>query len=103
MKKLSAIEIDELMSSHLHDWTYDGKCLSRKLKFPDFVTAFGFMTAVALKAEKLDHHPDWSNVYNVVYIKLLTHDAKGITSLDAELASQVDTLYRVHSTGSHQV
>jgi 4a-hydroxytetrahydrobiopterin dehydratase len=63
----------------------DGK-LHISLKFADFVTAFAFMTAAAIHAEKLNHHPEWSNVYNRVEIDLTTHDAGGITELDFKLA-----------------
>jgi 4a-hydroxytetrahydrobiopterin dehydratase len=63
----------------------DGK-LHISLKFADFVAAFAFMTAAAIHAEKLNHHPEWSNVYNRVEIDLTTHDAGGITDLDFKLA-----------------
>ena len=63
----------------------DGK-LHIALKFKDFVTAFAFMTAAAIHAEKLNHHPEWKNVYNRVEIDLTTHDAGGITALDFKLA-----------------
>lgn len=63
----------------------DGK-LHREFRFGTFVDAFSFMTAVALVAEKLDHHPDWSNVYNRVVVDLSTHDVGGLSDLDFELA-----------------
>ncbi len=69
----------------------DGR-LHRELRFDDFVTAFGFMTSVAIVAEKLNHHPEWSNVYNRVTVDLSTHDAGGITDLDFELATRIDRL-----------
>jgi 4a-hydroxytetrahydrobiopterin dehydratase len=72
----------------------DGKSISRSFKFPDFVGAFGFMTKVALLAERADHHPDWSNVYNRVEIALSTHDAGGLTERDAKLAKAIDALLR---------
>lgn len=59
-------------------------------KFADFKTAFGFMTRVALKAEQMDHHPEWFNVYNTVDITLSTHDAGGVTTLDKELAEFIE-------------
>ncbi len=59
-------------------------------KFADFNAAFGFMTRVALKADKLDHHPEWFNVYNKVEVLLSTHDADGVTALDIELAKFMD-------------
>ncbi len=67
----------------------DGK-LHRELKFGDFVEAFGFMTKVAIVAEKHDHHPEWFNVYNKVVLDLSTHEVDGISPLDVELAKQVD-------------
>ena len=67
----------------------DGK-LHRELTFGDFAEAFGFMARVALWAEKLNHHPEWSNVWNRVTIDLITHDAGGLSELDVELAGRID-------------
>ena len=68
------------------DWAVvDGK-LARTFAFPDFVTAWGFMAQVALVAERLNHHPEWFNVYGTVRVELTTHDAGGLTELDLELA-----------------
>lgn len=64
--------------------------IRRTYKFPDFNAAFGFMTRVALMADKLDHHPEWSNVYNRVEVTLTTHDAGGVTALDVQLARFMD-------------
>ena len=69
----------------------DGK-LHREFKFGDFVEAFGFMSRVALAAERLDHHPEWFNVYNRVVVDLRTHDCGGISDRDFELARRIDTL-----------
>ena len=66
--------------------------LLRSYHFSDFKTAFGFMTAVALKAEQMNHHPEWFNVYNCLDVTLTTHDAKGITQLDLDLAAYMETL-----------
>lgn len=68
----------------------DGKSWSRAFEFSDFDQAFGFMTQVALAAAKLDHHPDWRNVWNKVEITLSTHDAGGITEKDAQLARAIN-------------
>jgi 4a-hydroxytetrahydrobiopterin dehydratase len=64
--------------------------IARSFRFKDFNAAFGFMTRVALMADKLDHHPEWSNVYNKVEVTLATHDADGVTELDVTLASFMD-------------
>ena len=87
----STEQITQLLSS-LPGWQFDGTHLVAKFKFADFTTAFAFMTRVAFEAEKLDHHPEWSNVYNRVEIKLNTHDAKGITELDIALAQKINTI-----------
>ena len=69
----------------------DGK-LHREYRFDGFAAAFGFMATVALVAEKMDHHPEWSNVYNRVDIALVTHDAGGITERDLQLAESISQL-----------
>jgi 4a-hydroxytetrahydrobiopterin dehydratase len=82
------------LSSTLPEWDYDGErdAIRRSFQFQDFVEAFGFMTQVALLAERADHHPEWSNVYNRVDIVLTTHDADGLSSRDVSLAKQIDAL-----------
>jgi 4a-hydroxytetrahydrobiopterin dehydratase len=78
--------------TELDGWEFkDGK-LHRKFKFADFVQAFGFMSSAALEAERMNHHPEWSNVYNKVKISLVTHEAGGITALDIELARKLNAL-----------
>lgn len=77
----------------LTGWTVssgDRPAIERTLKFADFNTAFAFMTRVALKAETMDHHPEWSNVYNRVTVLLTTHDAGGVTELDTTMARFID-------------
>lgn len=64
--------------------------ISRTFVFPDFNAAFAFMTRVALKAERMDHHPEWTNVWNRVEVTLTTHDAGGVTALDVEMAAFMD-------------
>jgi 4a-hydroxytetrahydrobiopterin dehydratase len=72
-------------------WRPDGDdAIARSLKFADFNAAFGFMTRVALWADKADHHPEWSNVYNRVEVRLTTHDAGGVTDKDLALARFID-------------
>ncbi|MBD0414090.1 4a-hydroxytetrahydrobiopterin dehydratase [Oryzicola mucosus] len=76
------------------EWTLaeEGCAISRTFEFRSFNEAFGFMTRVALAAEKMDHHPEWSNVYKTVDIQLSTHDAGGLTELDFKLAEKIDRL-----------
>lgn len=78
----------------LPDWQMcEGReAISRSFRFRDFRDAFGFMTQVALVAEKMDHHPEWSNVYRSVDITLATHDVGGLSMLDLELATEIDRL-----------
>lgn len=66
--------------------------LTKEFKFKNFVEAFGFMTRAALWAEKLDHHPEWSNVYRTVTVTLITHDCDGLSNLDVQLATKMDAL-----------
>ena len=70
----------------------DASGISRSLRFANFVEAFGFMSKVALLAERADHHPEWSNVYNRVDIRLTTHDANGLSARDISLAQEIDAL-----------
>jgi 4a-hydroxytetrahydrobiopterin dehydratase len=78
--------------ARLHGWSEvgDRDAISKKFIFADFNEAFGFMARVALVAEKLDHHPEWFNVYKTVEITLSTHDAGGLTELDIKLAETAD-------------
>jgi 4a-hydroxytetrahydrobiopterin dehydratase len=90
-QKLSDAAIRDALAG-LPGWTLAEGKLHREYRFPDFVAAFGFMTRAALVAEKLDHHPDWQNVYNRVVVDLWTHDAGGITERDLTLARRMDEL-----------
>ncbi len=78
--------------SGLPGWTLAGGKLHKDFKFSSFVTAFGFMTSVALVAESANHHPEWSNVYSRVSVDLMTHDAGGVTEKDVELAQEMEEL-----------
>ena len=71
-------------------WEVRGDRIARSFSFPDFVTAFGFMAEIALVAERMNHHPEWFNVYGTVKVELSTHDAGGITELDFELAEAMN-------------
>ena len=79
----------------LSGWTaVEGRdAIHRQYRFADFATAFAWMTRVALSAEKLDHHPEWFNVYNRVDVTLATHDAGGVTELDVQLAKIMDQAF----------
>ncbi|MDF1872028.1 4a-hydroxytetrahydrobiopterin dehydratase [Vannielia sp.] len=73
-------------------WSVEGETLVKQFKFKTFVQAFGWMSSVALEAEKADHHPDWSNSYNTVTVHLTTHSAKALTEKDTALAHKMDAL-----------
>ncbi|KQX38855.1 pterin-4-alpha-carbinolamine dehydratase [Devosia sp. Root436] len=93
VEKLSDTEREEGLHG-LSGWIYDeaADAIERVFKFKDFSEAFGFMTRVALAAEKAGHHPDWSNSYDSVTIRLSTHDAGGISARDIALAQAIDKL-----------
>ena len=76
----------------LEGWSLEAGQLHREYRFPDFVTAFGFMSSVALVAESINHHPEWQNVYGRVIVDLITHDAGGITEKDLTLARRMDEI-----------
>lgn len=78
----------------LNNWKMDPKrdAIVKSFHFTDFVSAFGFMTRVGLTAEKWDHHPEWSNVYNKVDVLLSTHDVNGLSELDVKLATAMDEM-----------
>ena len=90
-RKLDDSEISGRLSE-IAGWSYADGSLTRTFEFDNFVAAFGFMSSAALLAEKLDHHPNWSNVYNRVEIALNTHDAGGVTDFDFVLAGQINEL-----------
>jgi len=80
------------LATDLPDWSLVNGKLHREFRFADFSAAFGFMTRVALAAETLGHHPEWSNVWNRVSIDLTTHDTGGLSTLDRDLASRIDRI-----------
>jgi len=86
--------LDETALTALPKWTIsaDKKSIHQHFKFKSFKEAWSFMTHVALLAEKMNHHPEWSNVYNKVDITLTTHDAGGLTDRDAKLAAAIDEI-----------
>ena len=77
----------------INGWSVDDGKLSRQFKFANFAEAFGFMTSAAIEAEKMDHHPEWSNVYKTVEVTLTTHDTGGLSELDGKLAAKLDELF----------
>ena len=88
----AVVDVAETLKA-LPDWSVapgDRPAILRKLVFADFNAAFGFMTRVALLADRMDHHPEWSNVYNRVEVLLTTHDAGGVTELDIRMARFID-------------
>jgi 4a-hydroxytetrahydrobiopterin dehydratase len=90
---LTAEAIQQALAEEgLFGWSVVDAKLRREFRFRDFLSAFGFMAQSALVAEKMDHHPEWFNVYNRVEVDLTTHDAGGITTLDLELARAMNEL-----------
>jgi 4a-hydroxytetrahydrobiopterin dehydratase len=86
----------------LHAWTLEpgGLAITRRFVFADFNAAFGFMSQIALHAERHDHHPEWSNVYNRVDVRLTTHDAGGLTERDFALARHCDAVHARLASGA---
>ncbi|MGV3731665.1 MAG: 4a-hydroxytetrahydrobiopterin dehydratase [Sphingopyxis sp.] len=93
VQKLDDVERSALFA-RFPQWTHEPSrdAITRQFRFDDFAQAFGFMASVAIIAEKMDHHPEWSNVYNRVDILLTTHDADGLSERDAKLAEAIEAL-----------
>ena len=89
--RLNDTQIREGLKS-LPGWSLDQETLRRSYRFPDFTRAWAFMTGGAIHAQAMNHHPNWSNVYDSVEISLSTHDAGGVTALDLELARRFEAL-----------
>ena len=94
--KLTDTEIQARLPA-LPGWTLVAGKLHKAFAFGDFVEAWGFMSAVALVAESMGHHPEWSNVWNRVTVDLTTHDAGGISALDVDMAARMNTLAGTHA------
>lgn len=90
--RLSDADIQSRLET-LDGWAREGDSLRRDFEFDDFAAAFGFMSAVAVAAERLNHHPDWSNSYNRVSIGLTSHDVGGLSERDFRLARRIDALH----------
>jgi 4a-hydroxytetrahydrobiopterin dehydratase len=91
MEKLAEAQIAEHMKA-LPEWELGEDRIKRTFRFKDFVEAFGWMSSVALVAERMNHHPEWRNVWATVEVELSTHDAGGLTELDMKLAAAMDGL-----------
>ena len=92
MAALLSLQEREDLRANLTQWQVGDERLKRQWQFSDFSEAFAFMTRVALLAESMQHHPNWTNVYNRVTIELTTHDLGGLSNLDSELARSIDAL-----------
>ena len=91
MSKINEQELNNILTD-LSGWSLEGAKITKSFQKKDFKEAFGFMTQIALKAEQMNHHPEWSNVYNRVTIQLTTHDKGGVTEKDIELAQFIESL-----------
>jgi 4a-hydroxytetrahydrobiopterin dehydratase len=94
IRRLEPAEIDAALAALQH-WTHDPTrgAIRREFRFADFNEAFGFMTRIALAAERADHHPEWFNVYNRVEVTLTTHDCQGLSQRDLDLARLADRAF----------
>ena len=94
----SALSVDEVVAraARLPEWRVEDNKLRRTFTFDGFTAAFGWMTRVAIEAERINHHPNWTNVWNRVEVELWTHDAGGLTPLDFQLAASMNA----HAAGS---
>ena len=98
MEKLQLDQRDALLAPLIENgWVLHSKrdALVKEFKFKSFIDAFGWMTRVAIWAEKLNHHPEWSNVYSRVNVTLITHDVDGLSDLDLNLARKMDSLFTI--------
>ncbi|MCP5398230.1 MAG: 4a-hydroxytetrahydrobiopterin dehydratase [Sphingobium sp.] len=93
IEKLSSQKIETALAEHA-DWQYDDTrdAFHRELHLKDFSEAFALMTRIAMEAEKADHHPEWSNVYNRLSIWLTTHDANGVSERDVKMMAAIDAM-----------
>ncbi len=91
MSNLSKSNIDTFLQTN-NDWALKNNGIEKYFVFKDFASAFAFLTKVALLSEKMNHHPNWSGVYNKVHIRLTTHDIGGLSQLDIAMAKEIDLL-----------
>ena len=101
---VSLLTDKELISTKdlLPKWDIQEVSLNQTFIFSDFIEAFGFISKISLIAESMGHHPEWSNVYNKVKIKLKTHDFNGVTQLDVQLAQKIDKVYINRAQFTHR-
>ncbi|HKK88290.1 MAG TPA: 4a-hydroxytetrahydrobiopterin dehydratase [Saprospiraceae bacterium] len=90
--------IQKMSDVNMKGWIFKENGIEKAYEFKNFIQAFAFMTAGAIWAEKHNHHPEWSNVYNKVQIRLSTHDSGGLTDKDFELAQKLDQEYGQHAS-----
>ena len=95
LEVVNALQILNTNSKNDHQWTYQDGRLVNQFVFDDFLQAFSWMTKMSIYAEELNHHPDWCNSYNVVNVKLVTHEKKAITRLDIEMAEKMSSEYAI--------
>lgn len=93
MEIISGKQLSGLLLSKSLEWKINNNTIQKEFIFDNFINAFGFMSRVAILAEKQNHHPEWSNVYNKVKITLTTHDAGGVTEKDLQLALAIKKLF----------
>lgn len=91
MEKLNLVEIEKKLEQ-LEGWEYIDGALETSFEFENFKEAFAVMTRIAFECEAQGHHPDWSNVYNSLHIRLNTHDAEGVTEKDFKLAKAIESI-----------
>lgn len=91
MTKLSTEDIEKRLL-HFPDWEYDDNALHTEFEFDNFKDCFSAMSRIAFECEALNHHPEWTNVYNVLTISLTTHDAEGVTEKDFKLAKAIEAI-----------
>ena len=101
MNPIDPATLRERMEALPH-WTLDAeeRAISRSFRFQDFAQAFGFMAQMAIASEKMDHHPEWFNVYNRVEVRLTTHDASGLTTRDLDWAARADKAFASPAEGA---
>lgn len=97
MKALSKEEVINKLPDK--NWIFVENSIRREFKFNNFIETFSFMTAIAFEAEKMDHHPDWSNSYNKLHIELTTHSENGVTQNDLDLAAKINAIFSHYTSG----